>query len=104
MGWFILALTILFEVAGSTLMKLANGFTELWPSIGVFVCYGLAITGLTIVLRYIELSIAYAIWSGTGTALIAVIGIYFFGESLTTLKVVSLMLVIAGVVGLQLSA
>lgn len=104
MGWFILALTILAEVAGSTMMKLANGFTVFWPSVGVFVCYGLAITGLTLVLRTIDLSIAYAIWSGTGTALIAIIGIYAFGEAVTPLKIASLILVIVGVVGLQLSA
>ena len=86
------------------MMKLAEGFTYFWPSVAVFVCYGLALTGLTYVLKYIDLSIAYAIWSGAGTALIAVIGILYFKEPLTAVRVICLGLVIAGVVGLQLTA
>jgi len=104
MAWLLLATTIVFEVLGSTMMKLSNGLSVLGPSVAVFLFYGLAISGLSIVLKTIELSIAYAIWSGAGTALTAVIGIWVFGESLTALKVLSLCLVIAGVVGLQLSA
>lgn len=103
-GWLLLAMTILLEVAGSTMMKFANGFREFWPSVGVFVCYGGALTGLTLVLRYIDLSIAYAIWAGAGTALIALIGMIWFREPATTLKLLSLALVIAGVVGLQLAS
>lgn len=103
-AWLILALTILLEVAGSTMMKLANGFSAFWPSVGVFVCYSGALVGLTLVLRTIDLSIAYAIWAGTGTALIAAIGIIWFREPASALKLVSLVLVIIGVVGLQLSS
>ena len=104
MAWLILALTIAFEVLGTTLMKLSQGFTVLWPSIGVFVCYGIAIAGLNLALKHIELSIAYAIWSGAGTAATAVIGIMVFREPATALKLASLALVIAGVVGLQLAS
>ncbi|MEO1694518.1 MAG: multidrug efflux SMR transporter [Pseudomonadota bacterium] len=104
MAWVLLALTIGLEVVGSTMMKLSNGMTVFWPSVGVFIFYGLALTGLTFALKYIELSIAYAIWSGAGTALIAIIGIWYFGESLNWMKVVSLAMVIAGVVGLQLAS
>ncbi len=103
-AWLMLLATILLEVAGSTMMKLANGFTEFWPSVGVFVFYSAALAGLTIVLKYIDLSIAYAIWAGAGTALVAVIGIVIFRESVTALKLVSLLFVIVGVVGLQLSS
>ena len=103
-GWLMLAATILFEVAGSLMMKLSNGFTVFWPSVGVFVFYALALAGLTLTLKYIELSIAYAVWAGVGTALIAIIGIYFFREPVSALKIISLVLVIAGVVGLQISS
>src|SRR5512141_882902 len=99
MGWVWLAWTIAFEVAGATLMKLANGFSSLVPSVGVFVCYGLSLAGLTMVLKTIELSVAYAIWSGVGTAATALIGIWAFGESATLLKVASIALIITGVVG-----
>lgn len=104
MGWLWLVATIACEVIGSTMMKLSKGFTVLWPSAGVFVFYGLALGGLTMVLKTIELSVAYAIWSGAGTALTALIGIWMFGESVTALKLLSLGLIIGGVVGLQLAA
>lgn len=104
MAWLLLGCTILLEVAGTTMMKLSRGLTELWPSIAVFACYGAALTGIAIVLRHIELSIAYAIWSGVGTALTALIGIAWFKEPLGVLKIVSLALVIVGIVGLKLAA
>ena len=104
MAWFILAVSIVFEVAGTTMMKLANGFTVLIPSIGVFVFYSLSLTGMTIVLRTIDLSVTYAIWSGAGTAIVALIGFVFFKEPVTALRLVSLALVVTGVVGLQLSS
>lgn len=102
--WLMLAVTILFEVAGSTMMKLANGFTVFWPSVAVFVCYGLSLAGLTIVLKYIDLSVAYAIWSGVGVALIALIGIVYFEEPATVQRIICLGLIIVGVVGLQMAS
>lgn len=104
MAWLMLALTIVFEVTGSVMMKLSAGFANLWPSVGVFVFYGMALAGLTIVLKTIELSVAYAIWSGAGTALTAIVGIWLFGETLSVAKVFCLGLIIVGVVGLQLTA
>ena len=101
MPWLILAVTIVLEVIGSTMMKLANGFTVFWPSVAVFVCYSLSIAGLTIVLKYIDLSVAYAIWSGVGVALVAMIGILYFKEPVTAQRMISLLLIVIGVVGLQ---
>ena len=104
MTWLILAVTILFEVAGSTMMKLANGFTAFWPSVAIFVCYGISLAGLTFVLKHIDLSIAYAIWCGVGVALIALIGMIYFKEPATVQRILSIILIIIGVVGLQLSS
>ena len=104
MPWLIFALTIIFEVIGSTMMKLSNGFSLFWPSVAVFVCYSLSLTGLTIVLKFIDLSIAYAIWSGLGVALIALIGFLYFKEPMTAQRVGSILLIIIGVIGLQLSS
>ena len=103
-AWMMLAITIVLEVAGSIMMKLSDGFTVFWPSLGVFVFYSAALAGLTVTLKFIELSIAYAIWAGAGTALVAMIGIVWFREPVTALKIVSLVLVVGGVVGLQLSS
>ena len=103
MSWFILSVAILLEVAGTTSMKLAEGFTKLVPSVLIFVFYGLSFTALTFAIRRIDLSVAYAVWAGVGTALIAVIAVIWFAEPMPPLKIASLVLVIAGVVGLHLS-
>ena len=84
-------------------MKLSQGFTKVWPSILLFVFYGLCFSFLTLALKEIEISVAYAVWSGMGTALIATIGILYFREPVTVIKITSLGLIIAGVIGLNLS-
>jgi small multidrug resistance pump len=104
MPWIFLSVAILFEVAGTTSMKLSRGFAEIWPSIGVFVFYMCSAAAVILALRRLELSIAYAVWSGVGTALTVMIGIAYFREPLTLIKVASLALVILGVVGLSLAA
>ena len=98
-----LIFAICFEVAGTTSMKLSAGFTRLVPSIALIVFYLLSLSALTMALKKLDVSIAYAIWSGLGTALIAVIGILYFNESLPPLKIASLALIITGVVGLNLT-
>lgn len=100
MSWLLLA--IILEVCGTTSMKLSEGFARLLPSILIFVFYGLSFASLTIALKSIDVSIAYAIWSGVGTALIAAIGILWFKEPSGVLKLASLALIIIGVVGLNL--
>jgi small multidrug resistance pump len=91
------------EVCGTTCMKLSEGFTKWLPSVLIFVFYGLSFTLMTFAVRKLDLSLTYAIWSGVGTFLIALIGLFWFKEPLTALKVVFMLLVIAGVVGLNLS-
>ncbi len=103
MHWLYLLLAILFEVSGTTAMKLSEGFTKTMPSIAMTILYILSLTMLTLTLKKIDVGIAYAIWSGLGTALIAGIGIIVFGESLTPMKIASIALIILGVIGLQLS-
>jgi len=102
MGWVFLFIAIVLEVCGTTSMKLSEGLTRLAPSIAMFVFYGFAFTMLSFSLKTIELGIAYAIWSGLGTALIAVIGITWFGESTSIYKIASILLIIIGVLGLNL--
>lgn len=100
-AWYCLGGAILFEVAGTTCMKLSRGFTELTPSVLMFVLYACAFALNTIATKTIELSVAYAIWSGVGTALTAAIGIFYFREPATTVKLVSLGLIVIGVMGLH---
>jgi small multidrug resistance pump len=94
---------ILFEIAGTTSLKLSQGFTRLVPSIALFVFYGISFTFFSFALKKIDVSAGYAIWSALGTALIATIGVLYFKEPLSLFKSISLALVILGVIGLNLS-
>jgi small multidrug resistance pump len=91
------------EVSGTTSMKLSQGFTKMLPSGLMFLFYGLSLPVLTLALKRMDVSVAYAVWSGLGTALIATVGVLWLKEPLSTMKVVSLMLIILGVIGLNLS-
>lgn len=104
MYWFFLFLAIIFEVLGTTSMKLSEGFTKIVPSLGMLLFYLLSLAALTIALKKIEMSVAYAIWAGVGTALITIIGLFLFKESLSLLKIISILFIIIGVVGLHLSS
>jgi small multidrug resistance pump len=103
MIWLYLVLAILLEVSGTTCMKLSQGFTKMVPSVLLFVFYTLSMGMLTLALKKIDVSLAYAVWSGVGTALIATIGVLWFKEPVTALKLISIGLIIIGVVGLNLS-
>lgn len=94
---------IVLEVAGTTAMKLSDGFTKTIPSIAMFVFYVLSLVALTFALKKFDMSMAYAIWAGLGTALITVVGIMFFKEGVSVIKITSILLIIIGVVGLHLS-
>jgi small multidrug resistance pump len=103
MGWLTLAGAIVFEIAGTTCLKLSDGLARLVPSLGVLVFYAASFACLALTLKRLELGIAYAIWSGLGTAIIAAIGMIWFREPVSALKLASLALVIAGIVGLNLA-
>ncbi len=100
-AWYFLSGAILFEVAGTTCMKLSHGLSVLLPSVMMFFFYACAFTLNTQAVKTIELSVAYAIWSGVGTALTAAIGILYFKEPASAVKMVSLTLIIVGVMGLH---
>lgn len=95
-GSFYLAAAILLEVAGTTSMKLSEGFTRLGPSVCIFLFYGAAFTALTLALRTLDLSVAYAIWAGVGTALIALIGAFYFHEAFPIVKIVAMGFIVFG--------
>lgn len=102
-SYYLLLLAIVFEVSWTTCMKLSLGFSRLLPSILIFVFYGISFFFFTLALKGIDVSIAYAIWAGLGTALITVVGIFWFREPVNFLKMISLFVVVVGVIGLNLS-
>jgi len=103
-GWLFLMGAILMEVAGTTCLKNSQEFTNVVPSLLMFLFYGLSLGGLSFALKTIDLSIAYAVWSALGITLVSVIGIVLFHEPVSALKIVCLALIVAGVAGLQLSS
>ena len=102
-SWAYLMIAIVMEVAGTTSMKFSAGFTKLLPSVLIFVFYAMSFGALTMCLKGMEVSVAYAVWSGLGTLMIAIIGYLYFKEPLTALKICSILLIIVGVIGLNLA-
>ncbi len=101
--WILLIIAIILEVSGTISMKLSDGFTKPVPIIAMLIFYGLGLSLLAWTLRVIDISVAYAVWSGLGTALIAIIGIYWFKEPANLVKYISIVLIILGVIGLNIT-
>jgi small multidrug resistance pump len=100
---FYLAAAIMLEICGTMSLKMSDGFSRLGPSVAVVFCYAASFALLSLALRGIALSIAYALWSGVGTAAVAAIGIIWFGEGAGVWKLLCLLLIVLGVAGLHLS-
>ena len=102
-GYAYLLAAILLETAGTTCMRLAEGFSRPLPAVLMFACYGGCFAMLTLALRSLQMGACYAIWSGLGTCIIAIIGVVAFAEPMSGAKAFALLLIVAGVVGLQLA-
>ncbi|MEV6708350.1 DMT family transporter [Micromonospora wenchangensis] len=102
MAYLFLLTAIGAEVAGTSLLKATQGFTRLWPTVGLAVAYLTAFGMLALAVRDIPVGVAYAVWSGLGTAAIVAVGAAFLGEPLSLTKVVGVGLIIGGVVVLNL--
>jgi quaternary ammonium compound-resistance protein SugE len=102
MAWLILFLGGMFEVGWLITLKYTEGFTRLLPSILTLSLMLASIGCLGIAVKTIPMGTAYAVWTGTSIAGAAVVGICFFGESTTPLRLVSIALILAGVVGLRM--
>ncbi len=102
MEWLLLSVAIVAEVIATSALKLAKGFTRLWPSVIVVCCYSLALYLLSLTLEKIPVGVVYAIWSGSGVALVTVVGRYFFGQVLDRAALAGIGMIVAGVIVLQL--
>ncbi|GAA2727345.1 multidrug efflux SMR transporter [Streptomyces nogalater] len=102
MGYLLLAGAIAAEVTATTAMKYSEGFSRLWPSVVTALGYVISFALLAQTLKTVQIGTAYAIWSGVGTAAIALLGLLLFGEGLTAAKVGGILLIIGGVVVLNL--
>lgn len=97
-GYLFLVLSILFEVAGSAMLKLSDGFTHFIPSLFLILFYGVSFTLFVLALRTISLSVGYSMWAGIGTAGTAIVGVIAFQEVLTSYKLIGLLIIILGVI------
>ena len=100
----LLLFAITVEIGATAVLPRAEGFTNPGWSAIVLGGYGLSIWLLALVVRNMPVSVAYAVWSGVGTAAVAGIGYAFLGESMTWVKALSLTLIILGVVGVNLTS
>lgn len=97
-GYLFLAISIVCEVFATTMLKLSEGFTVIGPSIAVAFGYGISFYSLSLCLKTLPLSLAYAIWSGVGTALTVVLGIVIWGDIFNLYTALGISFIIGGVI------
>ena len=102
MGYAFLAGAIAAEVAATTAMKYSDGFSRLIPSLVTLLGYVVSFLLLAQTLKSVSIGTAYAIWSGAGTATVALIGLVLFGEGMGLAKIAGIVLIVGGVVVLNL--
>lgn len=104
MAWLWLAVAVLFEVAGTISMKMSEGLSKPGLAVLMGIFYLISFGVMSLALKEIPVSIAYAIWSGAGVTILAVVGLFAFQEPMTWLKAGSLLLIILGVAGLRMGS
>lgn len=97
-GYLFLTLSIISEVFATTMLKLSDGFTVLGPSVAVAIGYGISFYSLSLCLKTLPLSLAYAIWSGVGTALTVIVGIVIWDDMFNLYSALGIALIIGGVI------
>jgi quaternary ammonium compound-resistance protein SugE len=103
MAWVALVAAGLFETGFAVCLKLSDGLRVFWPTVGFAMSALISFGLLTYALRDLEVGPAYAVWTGIGAAGAATVGMIFLGDTVSTMKLVSIVLILAGVVGLNLS-
>jgi small multidrug resistance pump len=103
-AWAVLGVAILFEVGGTTSLRLSEGLSRPGPTVAIFACYAVAFALNAMVVRTLGLSVTYAVWSGVGTVLTAAIGVWWFKEPAGAAKLAFIGLIVLGVMGLHLSS
>jgi quaternary ammonium compound-resistance protein SugE len=102
-SWFLLILAGLFEVAWAVGLKYTEGFTRLWPSVGTVAAMIVSLALLGVAMKSLPMSTAYAVWVGVGAVGTAAIGIAMLGDAASPLRLLSIGLIMAGILGLKLS-
>jgi quaternary ammonium compound-resistance protein SugE len=103
MNWVVLVLAGLFEIGWAIGLKYTDGFTRLWPSVGTVLAMIISIGLLGFAMKSLPVGTAYAIWVGIGAIGTVILGIVLLGEPVNTLRITSLALILAGIIGLKLA-
>jgi len=104
MEWTMLAVAGLFEVAWAVGLKYTDGFSRWWPSVGTALAMVVSVVLLAFAMRTLPVGTAYAVWTGIGAVGTALLGIALFGEPATFARLACIALIVAGIVGLKLTA
>lgn len=102
MAWLILFIAGLFETVWAVGLKYTEGFTRLWPSVITAAGMVISLYLLSIALKQLPIGTAYAVWTGIGAVGTALIGIFFLGEPKDIARILSILLIVAGIVGLKI--
>ena len=102
-AWIFLSIAIMFEVSGTVLLKLSNGFEKIGLGMAAIGCYSICFWFLAPALKVIPVGIAYAIWAGMGIFAVTIIGLAVFGQKLTLLQYGFIIFILIGAVGLNLT-
>lgn len=103
MNWLILVTAGLFEIVWAIGIKYTEGFTRFWPSVGTLLAMGISVVLLGIAMKSLPVGTAYAVWVGVGAVGTAILGIILFGESANLMRLLSLVLIVIGIIGLKLA-
>lgn len=104
MAWVILVVSGVLEAGWALSLKASDGFTKLVPSVMFVVLLVASMAGLAVALKSLPVGVAYAVWTGIGASVTAVVAVSMFDEPMGVIKIVSLVLIVAGIVGLNISA
>lgn len=104
MSWVILVVAGLLEIGWAIGLKYTEGFSRLWPTLFTIAALVASFTLLGVALRTLPVGTAYAVWVGIGVIGTAVFGMFVFGEAATPMRLISLILICAGIVGLKLAS
>jgi quaternary ammonium compound-resistance protein SugE len=103
MAWVILVVAGVFEVGWAIGLKYTDGFTRLWPTVWTVLAMIVSLWLLGIAMKTLPVGTAYAVWVGVGAVGTVILGIVLLGEPAGALRLISVALIVAGIVGLKLA-
>lgn len=104
MAWVILVIAGLFEVGWAIGLKYTEGFTRLWPTLGTVAAMIVSLWLLGVAMKSIPVGTAYSVWVGVGVVGTVALGVLLFGEPANAVRLISVILIVGGIVGLKLAA